>query len=298
MPKADRYREGVPCWVELGAADLPRARAFYGGLFGWEFVGLPGYTVATLRGAQVAGLVARPSDGARAWTTYLAVADVGRAAERVRTAGGRILREPFEVPEQGWAAVAADPGGAVFGLRCGLLWQGAGLVDEPSAFSWSELLSPEPDTARDFYRRVFGYEYATGADGGTVFRVGGAVAGGIGRAPTAEAGTATGTGTDTGTGTGAIAGTATPAATPAAADAGTDRGAPDRHGRAAAPSAWGVHFGAADTDRATERVRELGGVVAAAPAPTPFGRRAVVRDDGGAEFTLIGVPSTETPPAA
>ncbi|MFE7562349.1 VOC family protein [Kitasatospora sp. NPDC057500] len=248
MPKAGRYHEGVPCWVELGALNPGRARRFYGGLFAWEFVDLPGWTVATLRGAQVAGLTARPAGAAQSWTTYLAVADAERTAEAVREAGGRVLREPYEVPpEQGWAALAADPAGAVFGLRQGLLWQGAGLVDEPDAFSWSEQHSPVPDTARAFYQRVFGYEYGRGSDGATLFRIGGQPAGGIARRP--EAG-------------------------------------------------WSVHFGTADTDLAVERVRELGGTVLAGPEPTPFGRRAVVRDDGGAEFTLVGLPSAERTPAA
>ncbi|MFC5664173.1 hypothetical protein ACFP3U_14410 [Kitasatospora misakiensis] len=50
MPKAGRYHEGVPCWVELGAAGLGRARRFYGGLFAWEFVELPGRTVSRSSG--------------------------------------------------------------------------------------------------------------------------------------------------------------------------------------------------------------------------------------------------------
>ncbi|WP_380281543.1 VOC family protein [Kitasatospora purpeofusca] len=248
MPKAGRYHEGVPCWVELGAVNLGRARRFYGALFAWEFVELPGWTVATLRGAQVAGLTARPRGSEQSWTTYLAVADAGRTAAAVREAGGRVLREPYEVPpEQGWAALAADPAGAVFGLRQGLLWQGAGLVDEPAAFSWSEQHSPDPDAARTFYRQVFGYEYGRENDGATLFRVAGLPAGGIARRP--------------------------------------DPG-------------WAVHFGTADTDLAVERVRELGGTVLAGPEPTAFGRRAVVRDDGGAAFTLVGVPSAEQTAAA
>ncbi|MFF2351464.1 VOC family protein [Kitasatospora sp. NPDC058115] len=248
MPKAGRYHEGVPCWVELGTADPGRARRFYGGLFAWEFVELPGWTVATLRGAQVAGLAPGPPGAGARWTTYLAVADAARTAAKVREAGGRVLREPYEVaPEQGWAALAADPAGAVFGLRQGLLWQGAGLVDEPAAFSWSEQHSPDPDTARAFYRRVFGYAYGRESDGATPFRIDGLPAGAIARRP--EAG-------------------------------------------------WSVQFGAADTDLAVERVRALGGTVLAGPEPTPYGRRAVVRDDAGAAFTLIGLPSAQEPLAA
>ncbi|MFF0413753.1 VOC family protein [Kitasatospora sp. NPDC004745] len=267
MPKAGRYHEGVPCWVVLTTPDLPRAQRFYGALFDWGFVPTgPAEAVATRYGAQVAAIAATTAagtpEGARepgaaaasgapdaAWTTYLACADLPHTAALVRAAGGRIVREPYEVPDQGHAALAVDPLGAVFGLwRAGAI-DGAGLVDEPGAFAWNEHRSPAPDTARDFYRRVFGYGYDRPAAGSTVFRVDGRPAGGIGPAGT---------------------------------------GAP----------AWLTHFATADADRAAALVRALGGTVLTGPGPTPSGRAALVRDDAGALFTLIGVPPGESAAAA
>ncbi|AUY48568.1 VOC family protein [Streptomyces sp. CB01881] len=254
MPKAGRYREGVPCWVELAAGpNAGPARSFYGALFGWEFVDLaghPGHTVATLRGAQVAGIARGPGGDGSAWLTYLAVDDADRAAEAVRQAGGRIVREPGELAELGRSALAVDPLGAPFGLWQGRLNPGAALVNEPGTFTWNEHLSPDPDGARAFYRQVLGYEYARPAGDYTVFRAGGLPAGGIGPNP--------------------WVGPEGPAAL------------------------WAVYFGTADTDSTVERAVRLGGSVLDGPEPTPFGRVAVVRDDGGAAFTLIAVPAGGT----
>ncbi|MFH9350686.1 VOC family protein [Kitasatospora sp. NPDC017646] len=263
MPKAGRYHEGVPCWIVLTTPDLPRAERFYGALFGWEFVPTgPAEAVATRYGAQVAALKAAPPAAAldpsppftpqpAAWTTFLAARDLLRTAAAVRAAGGRIAREPYEVPDQGRAALAVDPLGAPFGVWQGGGVDGAGLVNEPGTLAWNEHLSPDPDTARTFYRRAFGYGYDRPKAGHTLARAAGLPACSIG-----------------------------PADPPGAAPG------------------WRVHFGTADTDRATAAVRTLGGTVRTGPGPTPFGRAALVRDDAGAEFVLVAVPPGESAEAA
>ena len=51
---------GTPCWVDLGVADIGKARAFYTGLFGWDVQEGPpesgGYSMAELNGRPVAGI--------------------------------------------------------------------------------------------------------------------------------------------------------------------------------------------------------------------------------------------------
>ncbi|MER7582925.1 VOC family protein [Kitasatospora sp. NPDC097691] len=274
MPKAGRYREGVPCWVVLTTSDAARAQRFYGALFDWEFVPTgPAETVATRYGAQVAG-IGPPVDTARpaAWTTHLACADLHRTAALVRAADGRIVREPYEVPEQGRAALAVDPLGAAFGLWQAGTIDGAGLVDEPGALAWNEHLSPDPDTARAFYRRVFGYTYDRPKAGHTLARAAGHPACSIG--PSAA-------GTDPADLTSLTDPTATATATATATGA-----------------RWLAQFGTADTDRAADRLRALGGTVLTGPEPTPYGRAALVRDDADAVFVLVAVPSHESAEAA
>ncbi|MFJ9776036.1 VOC family protein [Kitasatospora sp. NPDC101157] len=259
MPKAGRYHEGVPCWIVLTTPDLPRAERFYGALFGWEFVPTgPAEAVATRYGAQVAAITSAPrapvsasASRSAAWTTCLAARDLSRTAAAVRAAGGRILREPYEVPDQGRTALAVDPLGAPFGLWQGGGVDGAALVNEPGTLTWNEHLSPDPDAARAFYHRAFGYGYDRPRAGHTLARAAGQPACGIG--PADPPGTAPG---------------------------------------------WRVHFGTADTDRATAALRSLGGTVRTGPGPTPFGRAALVRDDAGAEFVLVAVPPGEEAEAA
>ncbi|WP_030061844.1 MULTISPECIES: VOC family protein [Streptomyces] len=250
MPKAGRYHEGVPCWVVLTTPDAPRAQRFYGALFDWEFVPTgPAEAVATRYGAQVAAVGQHPDTArAAAWTTHLACTDLRRTAALVRAADGRITREPYEVPDQGRAALAVDPLGAPFGLWQAGTIDGAGLVDEPGALAWNEHLSPDPDTARTFYRRLFGYTYDRPKAGHTLARVAGLPACSIGPGATA--------------------------------------------------AHWLAHFGTADTDRAAERLRALGGTVLSGPEPTPYGRAALVRDDAGARFVLVAVPPRESAQAA
>ena len=115
MSQRDDYEPGVPCWVDTLQPDPEAAMAFYGALFGWEFArtGPMGYSVARLRGRDVAGdrRRCRPRPGAAAgWITYVYVESADETAERVRSAGGAVLVEAFDVRPAGRMAVLADPG--------------------------------------------------------------------------------------------------------------------------------------------------------------------------------------------
>lgn len=61
MPIVSEYQHGTPCWVDLVTTDLAGARAFYGGLFGWEYVDedtgemdIGVYSMAMLEGSAAA----------------------------------------------------------------------------------------------------------------------------------------------------------------------------------------------------------------------------------------------------
>ena len=60
-----------------------------------------------------------------------------------------------------------------------------------------------------------------------------------------------------------------------------------------APSFWRVYFSVEDTDRALERIQELGGELVDGPMDSPFGRLATVRDPFGAMFQIIQPPQRE-----
>jgi uncharacterized protein len=85
--------------------------------------------------------------------------------------------------DQGRMAMAADPGGAVFGLWQAGRHTGVQLANEPGSLTWNENLSRDFDGNKAFYHAVFGYEY--GDIGDTRFRyatlkISGSEVGGIG----------------------------------------------------------------------------------------------------------------------
>ncbi|HZV79264.1 MAG TPA: VOC family protein [Candidatus Binatus sp.] len=168
MSERQDYPAGAPCWVDTLQGDAEAARRFYGKLFGWRFVG-PGpvagdpsgaYYVARVRDRDVAGILPRPPDAPpiSAWNTYIAVDSVDDLAKRVTGAGGSVLVPPFDASPAGRSTVLADPSGAVFGGWEPASRKGAQLVNEPSAWAMSSLLTRDPDGANRFYRDVFGWQ--------------------------------------------------------------------------------------------------------------------------------------------
>jgi uncharacterized protein len=114
MGSVERYPNGTFCWVDLGTTDAPGAKAFYGGLFGWEFDDLPTGEQGTnstcrLDGRAVAGLYDRAETPGRG--SYISVDDVDRAVARARKLGAEVLVEPFATPGGGRVATVRDPAG-------------------------------------------------------------------------------------------------------------------------------------------------------------------------------------------
>src|ERR1700754_3400542 len=143
VTRGTAWPAGTPCWVDLGTDDVPAAVSFYGTLFGWAG--------GLLNGRRVAGIGPVTADRPAGWTTYLAVADVDRAAARVIAAGGRVVTGPVDLAGAARVAIAADPVGAVFGL-----WQsgahiGGEIANEPSALVWNEPLSAGLEGSKRFF---------------------------------------------------------------------------------------------------------------------------------------------------
>jgi predicted enzyme related to lactoylglutathione lyase len=110
--------------IEIPEDDTAAGRAFWGGLFGWEFEAFPGPSeyhmtrVAEQQGAAITNMEPEKR-GIRA---YLDIADINAGAARVTELGGT-AGEVMPVPGMGWFVVCSDPHGNEFGL-----WQ-----SDPSA---------------------------------------------------------------------------------------------------------------------------------------------------------------------
>lgn len=110
-------------WNELSAADDQRAVDFYTRHFGWRQEGAMdmgelGQYRFLHRGAAMIGAVLRkpPQMPRAAWTFYIGVDDIDRAAAALTRGGGRIVMGPMQIPGGEYSLDAFDPQGAHFGL--------------------------------------------------------------------------------------------------------------------------------------------------------------------------------------
>ncbi|MDX6635871.1 MAG: uncharacterized protein QOF06_2074 [Solirubrobacterales bacterium] len=254
MSEKTSYAPGTPCWVDLATPDLEAAEKFYGAVFGWEIPELPnsaemgGYRRAKKNGKDVAGAMPLMREGQPpAWSTYISVDDADAISRAIQENGGTMVAEPMDVASYGRLAIFTDPEGAFFGIWEPADFAGAELVNEPGSFSWNELETRDPAAAKEFYGRVFGWEFEESeAPGGmvyTVIKVDGERAAGMAN----------------------IAGRI-----------------PDE-----IPAHWITYFSVDDAEGAVERIQSGGGQVQFGPMDLPVGRFAMVTDPWGAAFAVI-----------
>ncbi len=245
------WPEGTPCWVDLGADDPAKARAFYSGLFGWD-IQVGGeetgyYGMCLVGGRSVAGIGPKQSpEQPTVWTTYIATDDADATADKIKKAGGQVLMDPFDVMDVGRMAIAFDPGGAAFGIWQSRAHAGFGVANEPGSVTWNENFSRDFEGNKAFYGAVFGYGFGDMSNEQMQYAtldLDGRPAGGIGDM-----------------------GSMFPAEVPA-------------H--------WNTYFAVADADATVAKAAELGGSVVAPASDSPFGRMAVLTDDQGAPFSVI-----------
>jgi predicted enzyme related to lactoylglutathione lyase len=256
--KMTEYPAGVPCWVELATKDLAGAKAFYGGLFGWEAEtsedpAAGGYTMFRLGGEEIAGgMGLMTPEQATAWTSYVSVKDVDETAEAVTRGGGSVLVLPTDVLDVGRMGVFVDPAGAVFAGWQPRAHRGASLVNEPGTLCWTELVTRDTDGAKAFYSSVFGWGHKTSSFIGTA------------TATVPEY-------TEWQVGDRSVAGMRR-----------TDENLPPH-----LPAHWMVYFAVADHAAAAAKVTELGGTVPGPPTTIPVGTFALCSDPQGAFFSII-----------
>ena len=148
-------------WADLVTDDVPAARNFYAGLFGWSFRDFGGYLVAYNDDRPLAGMFQRPRPKDQSaqprWLGYISVPDVAQARRAVTAAGGEVVVEPRKFPKRGEQAVFLDADGALFGVVKSSGGDPADVLAEPGDWVWVQLLTRDARRAADFYRAVVGY---------------------------------------------------------------------------------------------------------------------------------------------
>ncbi|MGZ4299479.1 MAG: VOC family protein [Solirubrobacteraceae bacterium] len=254
MGERTQHTPGTFSWTDLNTTDQAAAKAFYTGLFGWEFTDMPAgdgvmYSMAAIDGKMVAAISPQPQQQRDAgappmWNSYITVADADATAAKAAELGASVHAPPFDVMQAGRMAVIQDPQGGWF-----LIWQpnqhlGAQLVNAPGALCWNELGSPDLDGSAAFYGSLFGWTTSPMEGGDMPYLIinnGGRSNGGI--RPPMPPGT---------------------------------------------PPFWLVYFATEDLDATLAKVSELGGNVVMGNTDIGVAHIGVVQDPQGAVFALYG----------
>jgi uncharacterized protein len=254
--KRESYEPGTFSWVDLSTPDGEGAKAFYGGLFGWEFRDdeIPGggvYTMCLNEGDEVAAIVQQDEDPAH-WNNYVSVESADDTAKKARDLGANLIEDPFDVMDSGRMAVFADPGGA---MLC--VWEprnhiGAGRVNDLGCMGWNDLQTRDSEAAGEFYRALFGWEpEPIYVDGQLVYT--------------------------------------------SIKNAGRQNGGymPVSEDRGEAPSFWLPYFSVSSCDETVDKAKGAGATLFAGPMEVPAGRFAVLGDPHGAAFAVFEGPTDE-----
>ncbi|MCB1182785.1 VOC family protein [bacterium] len=255
MPDIATHPAGTFCYAELASTDPTASGEFYTALFGWgrndQDMGAYGiYTQFLLRDRVVAAQFRLPDDQPvpTHWCQYVSVPDADATTRQAVDLGAEILMGPLDVMDYGRMTILNDPQGAKINL-----WQpraniGVGVLDEPGAMCWNELMSPDPAASTGFYGALFGW--------------------GTESMDLGEMGTYTvwTRGAEERAGGGMVAITA------AMKDV---------------PPNWLIYFQVADPAAVAARAGELGGAVVVPPTDIPgAGRFAVLSDPAGGVFGI------------
>jgi predicted enzyme related to lactoylglutathione lyase len=125
MPAPSGNVPGQFSWAELHTTDWERAWSFYAELFGWVERGRmemgPMGTYLMFNDPDVAtkggmSSTAKEMGAPPHWLHYVTVADIHAAVERIKSAGGKVLNGPMEIPGNDMVAQCQDPQGAPFAI--------------------------------------------------------------------------------------------------------------------------------------------------------------------------------------
>lgn len=154
---------GTPNWIDIGIPDLDHAMRFYGAIFGWDFEVGPEetgrYTMCFVHGKPVAAMMPNMDPTATEfwWNVYFATDDCDATAKRALDSGGTVLVDPMTVMEHGRMAIVKDPVGGQFGLWQGINHIGCQVVNEANTLLRNDLVTANPEPAREFYASVFDF---------------------------------------------------------------------------------------------------------------------------------------------
>jgi uncharacterized protein len=246
-------------WHELLTSDVAGAQRFYENVVGWKGQkmeggppDMPPYHFWMAGEAMSGGFMQLPDEAKNMgappnWMTYIGTDDVDGTAQKAEQLGGRVIRQPEDIPGIGRFAILQDPQGAVFAIYSSANDTPEEQDPKQLEFSWHELATTDPKGAWDFYSNLFDWKETStmdmGPDAGPYQMFG--------------------------------------------RDRFTYGGIYKKPADMPAPSNWLPYAMVDSADAAAERATKAGGTVIVGPMEVPGGDRiAVIRDPQGAHFAV------------
>jgi len=168
MATMTSYAPGNFCWFELVTSDQNAAKDFSNKLFGWKADDTPMgpdsfYTMLSIDGKNIGALYGMDNEQKKRgipphWNLYTSTGSADETTKKAESLGAKILMAPFDVMDVGRMSIIQDPTGGMFCTWEAKKHIGAALYGEIGAFCWSELYTNNPDAAKDFYSKLFGWE--------------------------------------------------------------------------------------------------------------------------------------------
>jgi uncharacterized protein len=151
-------------WHELLTKDPKAAIAFYTEVIGWKTEPFGDEYVMWV-GSQgpLGGVMQLPAEAAKMgapphWMGHVQVENVDATAAQIKKLGGKVYKEPENIPTVGRFAVVADPQGAalsVFKPEKPMTLHDLGKEGE---FCWNELMTSDSAAAAKFDTEIFGWK--------------------------------------------------------------------------------------------------------------------------------------------
>jgi uncharacterized protein len=167
-------------WYELMTTDTDAAGKFYSSVIGWNTkqMGVPGmpYTIFNIGEIGQAGMLTVPAEAAAmgtppSWIGYIVVDDTDAYVAKITAAGGKLCKEPTDVPGMLRFAVMSDPQGAafvVFTPNPSMPSPVRPAPPTPGTIGWHELYTTDLEAGFDFYNKLFGWTKVTDMDMGSM----------------------------------------------------------------------------------------------------------------------------------
>ena len=167
MPETTVRAPGTFCWVEVGTTNREGAKSFYRTLFGWKADDSPAgdgsfYTMLRQGDNEIGGLYElspemRSHGVPPHWMSYVLVTSADETAAKVKSLGGNVAAEPFDVMDIGRMAVFGDPTGATFAVWQPKKHSGSTAMGGHGTPCWYELCTRDTAKAGAFYHGLFGW---------------------------------------------------------------------------------------------------------------------------------------------